>query len=545
MGYALLWIENLTVSLLLLATVLACVGHLQWRWLRCAIWTVMVLAFTVFYGNLVWLTGLFQFRTGFVATWFYPALSLAVIVLLGMVWLSIVGFRRADGMAVPIAAGTWPRGKLALALGAALALHAMTFWNLDLAARQQLDALRTEAGAVAASVTPPRIPDRDNAAIVYERAFEGFPPKKSWDGVLQEKWDEWTGPDVDLKDPELRAFLKRHALTIGLLHEAANKPGCCFERDYGRPNYATALPEISQLREAAKLLALNARVKAADGDVRSALQDIKTMFVISQHVSTERPIICLLVSMTVEQLATDTLQEVLAGRKVSEDDLTQFDSLNRTPSYQRLLERCVRLEEAFVLSLSSDIGRGELGFADWAQELPDRNPALNCPALNVAYRVFLLSDDVMDQRRLSYQWRELASQPYCEARLQWKQFDDKLRDGPTGLLTSLLTPAMGCCAEQAAMADARRQAIRLALAMEQYRARHDQFPDQLDDLVPEIMPAVLRDPFDGKPMRMRYTDHRWIIYSIGPDMVDNEGAKYDKPHKTGDITFELSDAPQP
>ena len=58
-----------------------------------------------------------------------------------------------------------------LALGIAVALHLMTIWNLDLAARQQLASLRIEAGAIALTAMPPRVPDNDNAALFYKQAY--------------------------------------------------------------------------------------------------------------------------------------------------------------------------------------------------------------------------------------------------------------------------------------------------------------------------------------------------------------------------------------
>ncbi len=118
------------------------------------------------------------------------------------------------------AAADWPRGKLAIALVAAVALHAMTFWNMDLAARQQLASLRTEAGALALSVAPPRMPDRDNAALVYQQAFEAMgcndAPPDSWEWEdsswrsLGREWTKWENSGkitFDLHDPQLRRLL--------------------------------------------------------------------------------------------------------------------------------------------------------------------------------------------------------------------------------------------------------------------------------------------------------------------------------------------------
>ncbi len=57
--------------------------------------------------------------------------------------------------------------------------------------------------------------------------------------------------------------------------------------------------------------------------------------------------------------------------------------------------------------------------------------------------------------------------------------------------------------------------------------------------MPEFITAVPLDPFDGKPLRLKQTDHGLIVYSIGPDMIDNGGAPFDYEKQTGDIMFTL------
>jgi hypothetical protein len=47
---------------------------------------------------------------------------------------------------------------------------------------------------------------------------------------------------------------------------------------------------------------------------------------------------------------------------------------------------------------------------------------------------------------------------------------------------------------------------------------------------------VPQDLFDGKPLRMKKTDRGLLIYSIGPDEVDNAGAPMTE-QETGDIAF--------
>ena len=153
MGYALLMLESLVWSLLLVAIAAAFAGRSHRAWLRLVLALSIPSALLLVHVGLTVLAGILQFRYG-ISSWFLPLLALTLSFAAGTVWLLVKGLRSAgvEGQpaAAPVAAAaSWPRGKLAIALLAAVALYCMTWWNLDLAARQQLAALRVEAGAIA------------------------------------------------------------------------------------------------------------------------------------------------------------------------------------------------------------------------------------------------------------------------------------------------------------------------------------------------------------------------------------------------------------
>jgi hypothetical protein len=556
MGYVLLWIENLSVSLLLVATLLACAGRLRRRWLRHVLAVLAPLLLTLIYAAMTVATAFLQFKAR-IDTWFFPTLALTVFFITGAVWLRIRGLRYVDAESTSVAAAAWPRCKLAIALAVAAVLHSMTFWNMDLVARQQLAALRAEAGALGLSVAPPSLLDRDNAAVVYQQAFEAMGRRErqmdyipniwqwdeKWSKAWEEIWTNWHDPvriDFDLHDKELRSFLSRQAPAIKLLRQAAAKPDCSFDRDYGRPDFSMLLPELAPLCTSARLLALDAICSASDDNYHQAVEDINGLFSMAGHIGRDPLLVSTLVAIEVDRLAIDSLQVMLAFGRAAADDLTDLKAAVDNTPYRNFLRRAFRSEEAFRLAAFEQLSAGLFTLRQIT--ILSAGPQCIPNAIPMAiYRVFFLGDDLAAQRRFASELNRAVMQPYWRAKDQLKDFDRRLAENPSGLLTSVLVPALSHTIVQVTEVEARRNAARLGLALYGYRAHNGQYPAKLDDLVPEFVAAVPLDPFDGKPMKLKRTDHGLIVYSVGPDLIDDNGAPLDKQNKTGDVSFTLSE----
>lgn len=65
-------------------------------------------------------------------------------------------------------------------------------------------------------------------------------------------------------------------------------------------------------------------------------------------------------------------------------------------------------------------------------------------------------------------------------------------------------------------------------ALQAYHAEHGHYPDTLRELTPAYLPAVPVDPFGAnKPLCYKRTDTRYLLYSIGPDGIDDGGKASD------------------
>ncbi|MAT71253.1 MAG: hypothetical protein CMJ58_17215 [Planctomycetaceae bacterium] len=67
------------------------------------------------------------------------------------------------------------------------------------------------------------------------------------------------------------------------------------------------------------------------------------------------------------------------------------------------------------------------------------------------------------------------------------------------------------------------------MALRAYRLEHDELPGTLEELVPDYLPSVPLDPFDGQPLRYRRESQRYTLYSVGGNQTDDGGSSEQDP----------------
>jgi hypothetical protein len=69
----------------------------------------------------------------------------------------------------------------------------------------------------------------------------------------------------------------------------------------------------------------------------------------------------------------------------------------------------------------------------------------------------------------------------------------------------------------------RLRCLTVLLALERYRQERNAWPANLAELTPRFLKAVPLDPHDGKELRYRRLADGVIVYSVGPDKIDDGG----------------------
>lgn len=311
---------------------------------------------------------------------------------------------------------------------------------------------------------------------------------------------------------------------------------------------AIELPEYMTLRSAARVLGAEARRAVVAGDGARAVADIDAIFGIARQTREPSFLIGQLVAIAIEQLGFDVVLDALAAHPdaFTDDDLSMLatvvanlddDGLAMDLSSERLL--FLDLAQRFytddgsgngVLTLRAAEGMGQMGAGTGIPEAPSVVGFLVAPglanlALDRASAVRVWNDffDACEGLASVEPWsldrRELEivdGRPMSETMDGWR---NRLRYFPL----NLLIPAINKSILAGLAVRSERDLVATVVALERTRRRTGDWPSGLDAIPSDLLDQVVRDPFDGEPLRYAVSDSVPTFWTIGPDRDDDDG----------------------
>ena len=532
MGHFLFFVFVVASCLLWSAAWTAAAARTQRRWLRRLLEGVAVIPPVVALAPCVWFTAFLAFSKQMPTNWFGPALTTFLAVSIGVIWIAWTGlgwrwygpFSFADQPVPP--AARWPVVGLAAAFVIAKAVSFGTLLIIDNAVAAQAPYLRLEAAQLMQANLPPMVAESQNAAPLYQQAIAALDA----DLTLKEEHSPLTmATTIDVASSGVIDLLARHAATLDLIRRAADRDTCRYQRDWTRPSYEMLLPELQSLRNVARLLVLEARREAADGNAADALHDVARIQRIGRHAASEPILISNLVGIAIDTMALETLAQVLPTLRKS--DLAALDSsdirdLVTTPP---AMASHYYGEEAFGLSTFAGMADSRFGVANALEMFanqPQRPFLSRILPLTLLYRVFFLEADLTGYRSIMRKYQQLAagSEPYPEVKKKTDAMEKELWDRSPGMMTSLIMPALGGVFRAQAQNVARQRAASALVAATRQRLETEATPTTFEELSTKLVPPASRDPFTAdRPLVMKQTDDALLVYSVGPDGEDDGG----------------------
>lgn len=347
----------------------------------------------------------------------------------------------------------------------------------------------------------------------YDRLFAHLDEIREQDDLPSyEDPEEWTESD----EAAVAAFLRANQGLIEEIRRMAERGGpvALFEISYP-PD--VDIEHLAYLRDCARWLRADAVIKAREGDLSEAIEDIVAQMELGDAVGLEPLLISQLVRIAISGLASDTIQRAVHGRDLSSDQIQGLvDQLGQTHNRDTFADGIsgeVMIGGSFFTGIregSDPLG----GWFNWLYTGP-----IGRPWFNKDEELYI---DTMSQIA------ETNRRPYYEATPVFDNMATEienisfLRFYSRGFLPTL-TPALTRAGEAQARHEAILDVTRMGLLVEQYQGQHGSYPDSLDAVAPGMGGSVPVDPFTGEPYHYYPSADTFQLYSLGPNLTDDGG----------------------
>jgi hypothetical protein len=379
------------------------------------------------------------------------------------------------------------------------------------------------------------LPDEENSALTVSAARAKLPPNGLGSaGISTISLLAKHGRPTQKQLADVRADLAPAADAIALARKLADQPR-------GR-RPSTAVPVFDAV-DVAKLLAADAQLRVWESDFDGALASCRAMLNAGRSMGDEPTLIAQLVCLAIGTLTANQAEIVLGQGEPSEAALAGLQELVADECQVPHFTIGIRGERARCDELLESVQRGDTTvkrmFAGRGQPAP---PRLALDANNLLYLPGVVASGRAVTLEQMTQLVEITKLPPHER----ASAVASLREFPRAqsIISRFNSPlALARYVEDALENQTRLRCVLPALAVERYRLKYHRWPDSLSAVVPEFLPELPTDPFDGKPLRYRRDSEGIIVYSVGPDRTDDGGdrQKFNSVGPGRDIGFRLSD----
>jgi hypothetical protein len=245
------------------------------------------------------------------------------------------------------------------------------------------------------------------------------------------------------------------------------------------------------------------------------------------------PIIDYLVGKAVKQTALTTLRRLTSETRLSSDELSALAlDLTRVALNFAALTNALKAEYQAQKQFAVDLREGNVS---GQSDIPAARIAL-LPIYNVR----------KTQSGFAIHTRKLLpaiQRPYCESQLVSSLTRPStaklmLSGNAIGEIIYLMTmPVIESTVRAKSSEHVQIEVTATFLALKAYQLKHGRLPAQLSELVPQFLPAVPVDDFDGQPLR--YDPEQKMLYSVSTNCQDDGGVQPDPRKSEPDWVFPI------
>ncbi len=316
----------------------------------------------------------------------------------------------------------------------------------------------------------------------------------------------------------------------------------------------TLLPGVNKFRTAVRSLVARAMMHVGAGDYDAAWTDLDAAAGLAGHLDQEYQFIVEeLVYLKCQQIADNGLFQLLSRpdlpRPLAEAVLARLAARPKIKTVARSLDKAERL---MSVDLVLRMARGEASLVDAIRMMQNHTGSAGAIGKGggglvaaAQRRLFNWNRVLIQVNRWYDRLSEAAAEPDWEARqtkvqalaAQLAQLSPTRSEALRAALSrgarsdlvgdvfaAILLPSWSYATQCEDRTNTQADFLRLAAALAVYRAEHGEYPESLAELTPAPLDVLPVDLFHHKPYHYRRTDEGYVLYSSGPNAIDEQGS---------------------
>lgn len=384
----------------------------------------------------------------------------------------------------------------------------------------------------------PPVPDDENGALLYERAFaagRALPPEQDFLVPYVGKLEPASADEPYSSESlaAMRAHLEANQEALELAAKAAAMPRAKFQ-SYGLVD--SGVSSLEKVRAVADLHQLRIEIAAIDGDLAGVESTMRSLHACATALEESTAHFDGFISLRLRSRYFKSLEAILKHTTPSERLLAELASLDWGVSAEEVYANAI--VHGMLRIEHPDLAGMMLLLEDWRLFLP----LVDDYKEKIVARI--VEEYWLHDLRLRQAVLELLDRPAREAGPAFERLEQDFEANVAEGLT-LFGARISLQPLWEARAYARLHST--ALMLERYRLDTGTPPDALARLVPKYMPAVPLDPYDGQPIRYMGDDTGYMLYCVGENLADDGGVQYRKrseQQEKGDVVFVVHPNPQ-
>jgi hypothetical protein len=413
-------------------------------------------------------------------------------------------------------------------------------------------------------------PESDRAWPIYRQVAARLMPYSMDSQSNRELYDALGAYPNWKLFPETRRWVMAHHAELATLRAATHKPVFGFiagpagsQNDpdlFGKTTPPTAgskasvidaiaghLPQHSNVRNLANMLAADTRVAAADGDFDRSIEDVESILRMAGHVQQDKTLVGQLVAIGIRSLGYELAAEITQshGSQLTEDHLLRLIAATTGPTVAADIltyEGERYFFHDFVQRIFTDDGNGDGRLTPSMRDsqvlggiigTPD-SPAYQVISQDLAFTATggLATVALGGRKELTDYYNNAMGRMEANLHLPLRQVTDNveqqvMQDVITNIRLAparYVIPTFTRPPVTAERTLAAQEAARLAAALQLHKLRTGQFPDSLTALIPNELPTLPVDRITGQPLQYHLSNTgQPLIYSVGADRDDDGG----------------------